>query len=297
MAAWRLSVLDKTLSAPRSLQASVSLFPAARSPCGTDDRVKLPNLTDEDVSWRGLEDLYSINESLYECRPDFSPSPDNWANFQKDVDKIFALRHVLNQFNRTRELDDSTLPELGSGAGGGGLEEGSGEELAAEARPTTPAPAPSDTPPALHPPGPTLERKLESVVNDLPERLVGRAAASVLSSGPGENRVDVWAQLEELEGDAFSGNGLMELETRHDSLLRTHNSLQAQLEPDEGLEEDQDMFQAQGYLPLSPQTLRPKVQASTAGSPHSVGVVLQVLPLTLDYEGSGSPPQPSNQTL
>lgn len=314
----------------------------AHSQCGTDDRVKLPNLTDEEVNWQGLEDLYSVNESLYECRPDYSPSPDNWANFRKDVDNMFALRHVFNKFNRT--LDDSTLPEPGSGAGGGSLEEGSGGELAslgdvwprlaAEARLTTPAP--SKTPSAPPAPRPTLERKLEPVVNDLPEKLIQRpggsamsaAPVTVLPSGPRRDRVvfqsDMWAQqLEEIEGDMFSGNGLTELETRHDNLLRTHNSLQAQLEPGLSraeaasphgvgldLEEEEDIFQAQGYLPFSPQTLRPKVQASTTGSPpttqtstpQSVGLVLQVLPQsalpdTLDYEGSGSLPQPSNQTL
>lgn len=315
----------------------------AHSQCGTDDRVKLPNLTDEEVNWQGLEDLYSINESLYECRPDYSPSPDNWANFQKDVDNIFALRHVLNKFNRTHELDDSTLPELGSGAGGGGLEEGSGGEMASagdvwprlttEARLTTPAP--SKTPPATPTPRPTLERKLESVVNDLPERLTDKSQGSVTSpatvssSGPRGDAVlfqsDTWAQLEEIEGETFSGNGLTELETRHENLLRSHNRLQAQLEPGPGrgeetgpqglglgldLEEEEDIFQAQGYLPFFPQTLRPKVQASTTSSPpttqtrtpQSVGLVLQALPqstlpLTLDYEGSGSLPQPSNQTL
>lgn len=314
----------------------------AHSQYGKDDRVKLPNLTDEEVNWQELEDLYSINESLYECRPDYSPSPDNWANFQKDVDNMFALRHVLTKFNQTHKLDDSTLPELGSGAGGGGLEEGSGEELAStsdvwpglatETRPATPAP--SETPSAPPTPRPTLERKLESAANDLPERLVSRPGASVMSvassSGPSRDEVifqsDAWAQqLEELEGDVFSGNGLTELETRHDGLLRTHNSLQAQFEPGPshreatrprglglGLDpaEEEDIFQAQGYLPFSPQTLRPKVQASTTESPtttqtsapQSVGVVLKVLPqsslpLTLDYEGSGSLPQPSNQTL
>lgn len=291
----------------------------AHSPCGTDDRVKLPNLTDEEVNWQGLEDLYSINESLYECRPDYSPSPDDWANFQKDVDNIFALRHVLNKFNRTHKLDDSTLPELGSGAGGGGLEEGSGEELvglATEARLTTPAP--SKTPTAPPTPRSTLERKLESVVNDLPERLIDRPVM-VSSSGPRGDAVisqsATWAQLEEIEGEMFSGNGLTELETRHDTLLRTHNSLQPPSRSEEtslslDLEDEEDIFQAQGYLPFSPRTLRPEVQASTTGSPptsqtstpQSVAVVLQVLPqsplpLTLDYEGSGSLPQTSNQTL
>ncbi|XP_068564261.1 extracellular sulfatase Sulf-1 isoform X2 [Cebidichthys violaceus] len=289
----------------------------AHSQYGTDDRVKLPNLTDEEVNWQGLEDLYSMNESLYECRPDYSPGPDNWVNFQKDIDNMFALRHVFNKFNRTH--DDSTLPELGSGAGGGGFEEGSGEELAsagdvwpfpaAEARHTTPAP--SKTPSA-----PPTPRQLEPVVNDLPERLSNRPGVSespVMSSPSGPIRdgvifqSDTWAQqLEELEGEMFSGNGVTELETRHNNLLSTHNRLQAQLEPGLGIEEEEDIFQAQGYLPFSPQSVRPKVQASATQSPPttqtSVGLVVQVLPqstlpLTLDYEGSGSPPRPSNQTL
>lgn len=245
---------------------------------------------------------------------------------------MFALRHILNKHNRTHKLDDSTLPELGSGAGGGGLEEGSGEELApasgvwpalaTEAHLTTPAP--SKTPPAPHTTKPALETKLETVDNDLPERPVDGPAGSVTppalvpSSGRrGDSFVlqsNLWAQLEEMEGETYSGNGLMELETRHDSLLRTHNSLQASgrghgdqtgprgLGLGLGPEEEEDIFQAQGYLPISPRTLRPKVSASTTrsppttrtGSPQGVGLLL---PLTLDYEGSGSLPQPSNQTL
>lgn len=253
---------------------------------------------------------------------------------------MFALRHILNKHNRTHKLDDSTLPELGSGAGGGGLEEGSGEELAlvsgawpglaTEAHLTTPAP--SKMPPAPHT-RPALERKLETVDNDLPERPVDGPAGSVTPPAlvsSSERRGDgfvlqsnLWAQLEEMEGETYSGNGLMELETRHDSLLRTHNSLQAsghghgeQTGPQGlglglGPEEEEDIFQAQGYLPISPQTLRPKVSASTTrsplttqtSSPQGVGLLLRVppqsaLPLTLDYEGSGSLPQPStNQTL
>ncbi|CAB1427594.1 unnamed protein product [Pleuronectes platessa] len=238
---------------------------------------------------------------------------------------MFALRHVFNKFNRTHTLDDSTLPELGSGAGGGGFDEGSGGELvsagdvwpgpAPEVRLTTPTP--SETPPAPPTPRPALERKLESAVNDLPERVADRSPSSVAasSSGPrGDELIlqsDTWAQqLEELEGDVFSGNGLTELESRPDNQLEPGlghvevsrpRGLGLGLDP----EEEEDIFQAQGYLPLSPQTLKPKVQASTTlsppttqtSTPQSVGVVLQALPLTLDYEGSGSPPQPSNQTL
>lgn len=255
---------------------------------------------------------------------------------------MFALRHILNKVNQTHKLDDSTLPELGSGAGGGGLEVGSGEELASasdiwpglvtETHLTTPVP--SEMPSAPPTPGPTLEQKLESAFNDLPEKLVSRPGASVVSKSAGPSRdavvlqSDTWAQLlEEIEGEAFSGNGLTELETRHDDLLRTHNSLRAQLELGPGHQkatspqdlshnldpEEDDIFQAQGFLPFVSQTLRPKVQISTTGSPptttttqtntpQSVRVVLKVLPqstlpVTLDYEGSGSLPQPSSQTL
>uniref|UniRef100_A0A1A7YU37 Sulfatase 1 n=1 Tax=Iconisemion striatum TaxID=60296 RepID=A0A1A7YU37_9TELE len=274
---------------------------------GRDDRVKLPNLTDEEVNWQALEDLYSINESLYECRPDYSPCPDNWANFQKDVDQMFALRLILNQSNQTRKLDDSTLPELGSGAGGGSPDEGSGEELAsssdvwpglsAATHLTTPVPSRRPSAP------PTLEKKLESVANDLPES--GASRGSVLHGGDEVifgSDVRAW-QLEEVEKEMFSGNGMTELETQHDSFMRAHASLQAQLEPgQEGAKspEEEDIFQAQGFIPFSPQTLRPKVTAATTTSTQTVGVTLNTLPqpsppLSLEYEGSGS--LPSNQTL
>lgn len=260
------------------------------------------------MNWQELEDLYSINESLYECRPDYSPSPDNWANFQKDVDKMFALRHILN--NQTQKLDNSTLPELGSGAGGGGLEGGSGEELASTsdvwAGPVA-TPVPSRAPPAPPTPGKTPD----PVANDLPESVDGRPVGSAPS---GRDEVAVRSdarQLEEMEEDVFSGNRMTELETQHNGVMRTHTSLQAQSEPEQqgararqGLgyrldpDEEEDIFKAQGYIPFFPQNLRLKVQ--TRNPTQTIGVILNTppqtsLPLSLDYEGSGS--RPSNQTL
>uniref|UniRef100_G3NEG5 Sulfatase 1 n=1 Tax=Gasterosteus aculeatus aculeatus TaxID=481459 RepID=G3NEG5_GASAC len=213
----------------------------AHSPYGTDDRVKLPNLTDEEVNWQGLEDLYSLNESLYECRPDYSPSPDNRVNFQKDIDNMFALRHVFNHFNRTHD-DDATLPEQGSGAGGGGPEEGSGEESASAGDVC----------------GISRQRNSREAFN--------RPGPSTASpSAPGRDGLIFprAQQLEELEGGMFSGNGMTELESRRDDLL---GRLSLGLEEEEE-EDDDDIFQAQGYLPLSPQMLRPKVQASDPRSP------------------------------
>lgn len=295
-----------------------------------DDRVKLPNLTDEEVNWQGLEDLYSINESLYECRPDYSPSPDNWDNFHKDVDNMFALRHILNKLNQTHKLDDATLPELGSGAGGGVTENGSGEELSstsdiwpglATEAPLT-SPAPRSTPSPAPTSRPTVEMKQEPDVNSLPGKDTDIMPVSIGSRSNGVVlQSDMWAQqLEEIEGEVFSGNGLTELDTGHGHLLLALNSLQLDPGPDHrditdprdvgpGLDpEEEDIFQAQGYLPFSQQTMRPKVEVSPTGNPsatqtltpQNVRVPLQALPqsalsLALDYEGSGT--QPFNQTL
>lgn len=311
-----------------------AMSPTEHSHYGTGDRVKLPNLTDEEVNWQGLEDLYSINESLYELRPDYSPSPDNWANFEKEVDYMFALLLDLNKHNRTQTLDDSTLPELGSGAGGG-LDEGSGDlwpafitevqTTASTLRTTTPDL--STTLAAAQSPIPLQDSTLRTQVNELPESVHSNPSPSVKL--PSVNSAPVWTQLEDIEvEEGFSGNGLTELETRHDHLLRTHNSLQPQPTGQVlRLDEEEDIFQAQGYLPFAPQPVRPTGKASactdqagalhsapsgqtsalhsartgqtsalhSAGQTsalHSVGAVL-----TVDFEGSGSSSQPSAQTL
>ncbi|XP_061522872.1 extracellular sulfatase Sulf-1 isoform X1 [Phycodurus eques] len=139
---------------------------------GTDDRVKLPNLTDEDVNWQRLEDLYSINESLYDRRPDYSPGPDDWANFRKDVDRLFAPAPLFDQSGPTPMLD-----ELGSG--GGGFEAGSGDAARnvwpggvltrAFVHSGVPGATPTQTSAS------SLQKKPDPIVNELPERQTVRA--------------------------------------------------------------------------------------------------------------------------
>lgn len=325
------------------------VFRTALSPCGTDDRVKLPNLTDEEVNWQGLEDLYSINESLYQCRRDFSPGPDDRANFRKDVDKMFALRRVPNRHNESRELDDSTLSELGSGVSD--LLEGSGKDPASGG----PVWAPwagdvrfTATPTLSR--APVSEEELITIDNNLPG-LVTIPTPQLPLRPRGDSpvlRSSLWAQLEELEGETYSGNGLTELETRHDAVLRTHNSLQGLghspageegfrlgLVLEAGDQEEDKIFQAQGYLPVSaPKT---KATATSASLPTATTIINIITtpnatintatntttnttinttatstitqtsspqgsgsmrPIPLDFEGSGLPPaQPSNRTL
>lgn len=216
-----------------------SRFPLSRFPehnqHGTSTKVKLPNFT-EDIDWQGLADLYSVNESLYEHRRNYSPVLDDWMNFWKDVDSMFALLRNLKTLNQTDKLDP--LAELGSGV----QEEASGAgSPIQEERPPSPV--------TTGPPRPkTLQESLLKSLNELPE---GRPTKpSALPRG------DTWVQQLENEldddGMTFSGNGVTEMETRHDFVLRSSTILDLHLQ-----EEEEDIFQAQGYLPLSPPPARP----------------------------------------
>ncbi|XP_063307409.1 extracellular sulfatase Sulf-1 isoform X1 [Pelobates fuscus] len=63
---------------------------------GMDGKANLPNFT-EDVDWKGLEDLYNVNESLYGYRNNYRLSLEDWANYLKDIDRIFALLNGISK--------------------------------------------------------------------------------------------------------------------------------------------------------------------------------------------------------
>ncbi len=264
------------------LSLPLSRFPELSQP-GTSTKVKLPNFT-EDIDWHGLADLYSMNESLYEHRRNYSPDLDDWMNFWKDVDSMFALLRNLKTLNQTDKLDP--LAELGSGV----PEEASGAGFPIqEERP----PIPVTEDPSRAPTPKTLQKSHLKSLNELPE---GRPTKpSVLPRG------DTWVQQLENEldndGMTFSGNGVTELETRHDFLLRSSKILDLHLQ-----EEEEDIFQAQGYLPLSSQPARPPEPSGE--TPPAQSDTLQekwngsVKPFThkprdvQDLEGSASGPSP-----
>lgn len=67
-----------------------------------DGKVNLPSPT-ADIGGQGLEDVFSIKESIYEDRHDYTLSLADWTNYLEDVDRVFALLNSHHEQNRTSE--------------------------------------------------------------------------------------------------------------------------------------------------------------------------------------------------
>lgn len=86
-----------------------------------DGKVNLRNLI-ADVNWQGLEDLYGVNESVYEYRQDYRLSLGDWTNDLMDVDRVFALLNSHHEQSKANEnegflaksLELSVLVEMAS---------------------------------------------------------------------------------------------------------------------------------------------------------------------------------------
>ncbi|XP_060631424.2 extracellular sulfatase Sulf-1 isoform X1 [Anolis sagrei] len=216
---------------------------------GTDGKAKLPNFT-ENVNWQGLEDLYSVNESLYEARNDYRLTPDDWTNYLKDVDRIFALLNNFSEQNESAKtptahpswyLDESSTPFALLEMSSAESDEGSTWLATQEAQVIMPTDFGAL---ALSTVMSRQENQLESS-NDIP------AGKSPNPPHWSRHQSKLWLGTEEpvdFEMD-FSGNDLTELESRHSFILQTVSILQKGSVPDK--ESVDDIFEEQTYLPMN----------------------------------------------
>ncbi|XP_072708466.1 extracellular sulfatase Sulf-1 isoform X1 [Ciconia boyciana] len=213
---------------------------------GMDGKANLPSFTG-DINWQGLEDLYSVNESVYEYRYNYRLSLADWTNYLKDVDRMFALLNSYYQQNKTDKAntaqskgdgDESSTPitlvEMTSAEESSGLP---AEELQLIV-PTDFAAL------ALSTVILSQERKLE-LNNDIPEK-------SSLNDAHWRNNHQAEKWMEDKESDRFdmdfSGNGLIELESQHSFMLQPISIPQKDTHQDSDTVED--IFEDQIYLPV-----------------------------------------------
>ncbi|XP_065607886.1 extracellular sulfatase Sulf-1 isoform X2 [Cyrtonyx montezumae] len=211
---------------------------------GMDGKANLPSFTG-DINWQGLEDLYRVNESVYEHRYNYRLSLADWSNYLKDVDRMFALLNSYYQQNKTdkantaqsnRDGDESstsTSTEMSSAEEASGL---TGEELQLIV-PTDFAAL------ALSTMNLSKEGKLE-LNNDISEK------SSLNDAHWRNNQAEKW--MEDKESDRFdmdfSGNGLIELESRHSFTLQPISIPQKDTLRD--TDAMIDIFGDQMYLPV-----------------------------------------------
>lgn len=274
-------------------------FPPAHSLHGTGADLELPNFT-EDANWQGLAQLYSVNESLFEHRHDYSPSLEDWANFAKDVDSMFALLSNLKKLNRTERLE--IWADLGSGAGG--LEEASGSGVAEQMEwhlVLTSGPQKHTPMPPL-----TSPQWIRQSANDLPEGLPTKPSDHTSNCQEDLQPQNLQNELDR-DDASFSGNGLTELETHHDFLFSS-STLEAARDLSgaqgeigghlaEKVEEEEDIFKAQIYLPARLQSQAEETTLSQRSPQNLQTLQAQERHDSQDSEGSGLPVSSSSTSL
>lgn len=214
---------------------------------GMDGKVNRRSLT-ADVNWGGLENFYSVNESVSEYKQNYRLSLVDWTNYLKDVDRIFALLNSHHEQNQTNK----TNPAQGDGFRAVSAELSVLVAMASAESDEDPRPtigeAPHLTLPAdlrtlhLNPPTFSPERKLEWN-NNIPE-------VSHLNSEHWRNhKTDKWMEHREINHLAtdFSGNGVLELMLKPSSRLQPIRH-QKELPREGG--PGRDVFKEQRYLPV-----------------------------------------------
>lgn len=250
---------------------------------GMDGKANQPSLA-ADVNWQGLEDLYSVNESIYEYRQNYRLSLVDWTNYLKDVDRVFALlnsHHEQNKTNKTKTAQSDGFP-------GGSAELSVPVEMASAESDDDPSrmvgEAPHVTLPAdlrtLHLNQPTFspETKLERN-NDIPE-------VSRLNSEHWRNhKTEKWMEHEEInhpETD-FSGNGIPEL------VLKPRPRLQPISRQQKGLPRvggPGGVFEDQLYLPVHSDvdSVHRPINASALEQPINSSSVKRILDKVKNHE-------------
>ncbi|GCC38121.1 hypothetical protein chiPu_0016632 [Chiloscyllium punctatum] len=231
---------------------------------GKANPIKLPNFT-EYISWEGLENLYSVDESLFEHRPNYSLSFGDWTNYWKDVDRTFALLKTFSGHIKTSEPIALTK--------GGTLDlmtiDTTALDMASTASPVL------ENVFFTEPEGESSGLTLWEVKEEQPDVLINSmsSTSSITSGNSAKEKVinynripdkhfsnserwrhnqtqeliKEWVELENELG--VSGNGLTEIETRNSFVLPPSDVLLSPSNQNEVQDEKLDIFEDQIYLP------------------------------------------------
>ncbi|RXM27738.1 Extracellular sulfatase Sulf-1 [Acipenser ruthenus] len=248
-----LEYFDMNSDPYQEIKMEEAMIHTEKSNYGMDGKAKLPNFT-EDVNWQGLEDLYRVNETLFGNRYNYSLSLDDWTNYLKGVDSMFTLLNIFYEQNETNESalnEDGASSDFSTGSGSGEIppteDESSGAMTTTDnMQPTVPTPD-SETV-RFSTDFKTPEKKRESH-NDLPERVI--PGLEYWRSGQKETWTKQVEEDLDSDGFVFSGNDLIEMETRHGFALQSVSHLQQEFVRND-VEEQEDIFEGHGYLPVDP---------------------------------------------